>query len=71
MASTSGTAAQDLRARVEEELVQFVKEKRDELLKLRFQHHTGRLESTARLKQVRKEVARALTVLAEKKGETA
>ncbi|MEO0250430.1 MAG: 50S ribosomal protein L29 [candidate division WOR-3 bacterium] len=34
-----------------------------ELFNLRFQHSTGQLDNTARLKQVRKDIARIETVL--------
>ena len=37
-------------------------ERRQELFNLRFQHATGQLENTARLKQAKQDLARALTV---------
>jgi large subunit ribosomal protein L29 len=37
-----------------------------ELFNLRYQLHTGQLESTARISQVRKDIARLKTVLTEK-----
>jgi large subunit ribosomal protein L29 len=43
-------------------LVEFVDDARTELFNLRFQHATGQLENTARLKHVKQDVARALTV---------
>jgi large subunit ribosomal protein L29 len=43
------------------QLVQFVDDARKELFNLRFQHATGQLENTARLKQAKKDVARGLT----------
>ena len=58
--------AQDLRGRSDEELSQFVRDKGDELLRLKFQYSTGQLENVARLKQVKKEIARAKTIIAEK-----
>jgi large subunit ribosomal protein L29 len=39
---------------------------RRELFGLRFQHATGELENTARLRLAKREVARALTVLRER-----
>ena len=60
------THAQDLRGRSDEELSQFVRDKADELLRLKFQYSTGQLENVARLKQVKKEIARAKTIIAEK-----
>ena len=39
---------------------------RRELFGLRFQHATGELENTARLREAKRDVARALTVLRER-----
>ena len=44
------------------QLAQFVQRSREELFNLRFQHATGQLENTARLKQAKKDLARGLTV---------
>jgi large subunit ribosomal protein L29 len=44
------------------QLVEFADNSRKELFNLRFQHATGQLENTARLKQAKKDLARALTV---------
>ena len=44
------------------ELAEFVGNKRQELFNLRFQHATGQLENTARLRQAKRELARGLTV---------
>ena len=44
------------------QLAQFVQSSREELFNLRFQHATGQLENTARLKQAKKDVARGLTI---------
>ena len=44
------------------ELVEFIGNMRQELFNLRFQHATGQLENTARLRQTKRELARALTV---------
>jgi large subunit ribosomal protein L29 len=44
------------------QLAQHVQSSREELFNLRFQHATGQLENTARLKQAKKDVARGLTV---------
>ncbi len=53
-----------------EELEQRVAETRRELFNLRFQHATGQLENTGQLKEVRKNIARLLTVLNQKKQES-
>jgi large subunit ribosomal protein L29 len=52
-----------------EELEQRLVETRRELFNLRFQHATGQLENTGQLKEVRKNIARLLTVLTQKKQE--
>ena len=44
------------------QLVEFVDDARQELFNLRFQHATGQLENTARLKQAKRDLARGLTV---------
>lgn len=40
-------------------------ELRDELFRLRFQHHTGQLQSPIRLRTTRRDLARVLTRLRE------
>ena len=52
-----------------EELQQRVAQARRELFNLRFQHATGQLENTGQLKEVRKNIARLLTVLNQKQRE--
>ena len=44
------------------ELAEFIGNKREELFNLRFQHATGQLENTARLRETKRELARGLTV---------
>jgi large subunit ribosomal protein L29 len=53
-----------------EELERRVAETRRELFNLRFQHATGQLENTGQLNEVRKNIARLLTVLNKKKQES-
>ena len=50
-----------------EELEERLAATRRELFNLRFQHATGQLENTGQLKEVRKNIARLLTVLNQKK----
>ena len=45
------------------DLIERLDEAKEEVFKLRFQIVTGRLDNTARLKQAKKEVARAMTEL--------
>ena len=42
------------------------KQYKEELFNLRFQQATGQLENTARLKKVRKNIAKIKTILSEK-----
>ncbi len=49
------------------ELEQKLKQSREELFNLRFQHATGQLDNTARLNQVRRDIARILTVQSARK----
>ena len=44
------------------QLVEFADNARQEVFNLRFQHAIGQLENTARLRQAKKDLARALTV---------
>jgi large subunit ribosomal protein L29 len=53
----------------ESELDQLLKQNREELFNLRFQHATGQLENTARLTQVKRDIARILTVQSARKKE--
>lgn len=48
------------------ELNQQVSQLKEELFNLRFQHATGQLDNPARLREVRKSIARAKTVLRER-----
>ena len=53
--------AKDLVELADEELAQRLKQSREELFNLRFQHAAGQLENTGRLRQVRQDIARSLT----------
>jgi large subunit ribosomal protein L29 len=53
-----------------EELDQKLAEAREEFFNLRFQHATGALENTARIKAVRRDIARFLTIQRERAEET-
>ena len=50
----------------DEQLVEKVREFREELFNLRFRNATGELENTARLRVARKALARTLTVADER-----
>jgi large subunit ribosomal protein L29 len=51
----------------DEELALRLKQSREELFNLRFQHAAGQLENTSRLRQVRRDIARILTVQSARK----
>jgi len=59
--------ANELRGQDVADLEQQLKDLRDEQFNLRFQHATGQLENTARMRQVRRAIARIKTVMNEKR----
>ena len=63
MASTS---AAELRALDADDLETKLKDAKEELFNLRFQNATGQLDNSARLKTVRREIARIYTVIRER-----
>jgi large subunit ribosomal protein L29 len=50
----------------DDELLERIRQARDEQFGLRLQHATGELENTARMRVVRRDVARLLTVAKER-----
>jgi large subunit ribosomal protein L29 len=54
--------AKDLVELGDGELEQRIKAAREELFNLRFQHATGQLENTGRLREIRRDIARLLTI---------
>ena len=58
--------AKDIRALTTDQMLEKEKQYKEELFNLRFQQATGQLENTARLRQVRKNIARIKTILSEK-----
>ena len=59
--------AKELRELKSEELIVKLNDFKSELFSLRFQLATGQLENTARIKMVKKDIARVKTILAERK----
>jgi len=57
--------ASELRSLTREELDQRLREAREELFNLRFQHRTGQLGNPLRIREVRKDIARLQTILSE------
>jgi large subunit ribosomal protein L29 len=58
--------AREIKELTAEELLKREKELKEEIFNLRFQHSTGQLDNTARLKQIKKDIARVETVLRQK-----
>jgi large subunit ribosomal protein L29 len=59
--------ASDLRTRSDDELGEQVENLGKEIFNLRFQRASGQLENTARVRQVRREIARIKTILGERR----
>lgn len=59
----NATEIRDLKT---EEIENKLADAREELMKLRFQQVTGQLTDTSRLRSLRRDVARMMTVLAER-----
>ncbi len=60
------TKVADLRAKTSDQLQDQLLQLKKEQFNLRFQKATGQLESTARVRDVRRDIARILTVLDER-----
>ncbi|MFC6688682.1 50S ribosomal protein L29 [Jhaorihella thermophila] len=63
--------AQELREKTPDQLREDLAALKKEAFNLRFQQATGQLENTARMRTVRRDIARVLTVLNEKAAEAA
>ncbi len=61
----------DLRSLAVDELQKRERETREDLFKLRFKHGIRRLENTAQLNVLRKDIARIQTILVEKQNQAA
>ena len=62
-----GARASDLRTRSDDELSEQANNLGKEIFNLRFQRASGQLENTARVRQVRREIARINTLLGERR----
>lgn len=60
------TAPKELRDMTDDQLVEHLRTAREESFNLRFQNATGELENTARLGFAKRDLARTLTVAAER-----
>ena len=66
MAKAVVNTAVDLRAKTSDELDQLLIDLRKEQFNLRFQRATGQAEGVARVREVRREIARLKTIVTEK-----
>jgi large subunit ribosomal protein L29 len=62
-----GARASDLRTRSNDELSEQIDNLGKEIFNLRFQRASGQLENTARVRQVRREIARVKTILGQRR----
>jgi large subunit ribosomal protein L29 len=60
--------AGDVRAKTDDELSSDLDVFGKEIFNLRFQRANGQLENTARVRQVRRDIARIKTILGERRG---
>jgi len=66
--SAKNNTASAIREMTPEELSKKLREDRDELLTLRLRKNTGQVDNPARIRTLRREIARIETVSREKKG---
>ena len=60
---------EDVRAKTSDELVDQLRDLKKEQFNLRFQRASGQLENTARMRVVRRDIARIKTVLGQRRAE--
>ncbi len=60
--------AEDLRIKTPDELTDQLASLKKEQFNLRFQRATGQLEKTARIREVRRDIARVKTIAAQKRA---
>jgi len=58
---------EDVRAKSDDELKAMVIDLKKEAFNLRFQKATGQLENTARMREVRRDIARAKTIVTDRR----
>jgi large subunit ribosomal protein L29 len=68
---TSAMDAQELKTKTPDQLKEQLVALKKEAFNLRFQQATGQLENTARMRAVRRDVARVKTILNQKAAEAA
>ncbi|MFA6001879.1 MAG: 50S ribosomal protein L29 [Thermoleophilia bacterium] len=62
--------ANELRDLTDEELVEHMRETRKQLFNLRFQHATGQLDNPRKLRLIRQDIARIMTIQNERGKES-
>jgi len=63
--------AEDVRAKTTDELLDALRALKKEQFNLRFQRATGQMENTARVRVVRRDIARIKTVLGQRRASAA
>ena len=61
--------AKEIRDRSDDELRKALRDLEEQLFKLRFQKSTGQIENPIKIREVRKDIARVLTVMGERQAE--
>ena len=61
--------AKDIRERSDDELRKALGDLEEQLFKLRFQKSTGQIENPIKIHEVRKDIARVMTVMTERQAE--
>ena len=61
--------ATDIRERSDDELRKALSDLEEQLFKLRFQKSTGQIENPVKIREVRKDIARVMTVMTERQAE--
>jgi large subunit ribosomal protein L29 len=61
--------AKDIRERSDAELRKTLGDLEEQLFKLRFQKSTGQIENPIKIREVRKDIARVMTVINERQAE--
>jgi large subunit ribosomal protein L29 len=61
--------AKELRERSQDELGKSLSDLEEQLFKLRFQKSTGQIENPVKIREVRKDIARVLTILNERRAQ--
>jgi large subunit ribosomal protein L29 len=61
--------AKDIRERSDDELRKTLGDLEEQLFKLRFQKSTGQIENPIKIREVRKDIARVMTVMTERQAE--